>query len=193
MAAAASSSTCATPPPEPSRPTTCGPSTSPDARFLHVMGSALALSESSRAACYRAATLATAAGARVSLDPNLRPELLGNESVRDVCRPGPRRGGRRPAQWRRGAHAHRRRRRRGGGARPGGGPPGTPGGPQARRERQHRLPRMQRGGRARLPGDRGRPDRRRATATAPLSSSGCCAAGRWSAWRASPTPSGPWP
>lgn len=57
------------------------------ARFLHVMGSALALSESSRAACYKAATLAKEAGARVSFDPNLRPELLGLDQVRAVAAP----------------------------------------------------------------------------------------------------------
>lgn len=56
-------------------------------RFLHVMGSALALSDSSREACYRAVRLAKAAGARVSLDPNLRPELLGLDRVREVCAP----------------------------------------------------------------------------------------------------------
>ena len=57
------------------------------ARFLHVMGSALALSDSSREACYKAARLAKAAGARVSLDPNLRPELLSLERARAVCAP----------------------------------------------------------------------------------------------------------
>ncbi|NLT43557.1 MAG: sugar kinase [Anaerolineae bacterium] len=56
-------------------------------RFLHVMGSALALSDASREACYRAVRLAKAAGARVSLDPNLRPELLGLDKVRAVCAP----------------------------------------------------------------------------------------------------------
>ncbi|MGI6208778.1 MAG: sugar kinase [Anaerolineae bacterium] len=57
------------------------------ARFLHVMGSALALSDSAREACYRAVRLAKAAGVRVSLDPNLRPELLGLDQVRKVCAP----------------------------------------------------------------------------------------------------------
>jgi len=57
------------------------------ARFLHIMGSALAVSPSSREACYKAARLAKAAGARVSFDPNLRPELLGLEQVRSVCAP----------------------------------------------------------------------------------------------------------
>lgn len=56
-------------------------------RFLHIMGSALALSDSSREACYKAARLAKQAGARVSLDPNLRPELLGLDRIRAVCAP----------------------------------------------------------------------------------------------------------
>jgi len=56
-------------------------------RFVHIMGSALALSDSSRAACYRAVRLAKDAGAQVSLDPNLRPELLGLDLVRSVCAP----------------------------------------------------------------------------------------------------------
>ncbi len=57
------------------------------ARFLHVMGSALALSESSREACYRAARLAKEAGARVSFDPNLRPELIGQDQVQSLAAP----------------------------------------------------------------------------------------------------------
>jgi sugar/nucleoside kinase (ribokinase family) len=56
-------------------------------RVLHVMGSALALSESSCAACYKAAELAADSGALVSFDPNLRPELLGVERVRMLCAP----------------------------------------------------------------------------------------------------------
>ncbi|MGQ9554286.1 MAG: sugar kinase [Anaerolineae bacterium] len=58
-----------------------------DCRFLHIMGSALALSDSSREACYKAARLAKTAGTRISLDPNLRPELLGLDRVRAVCAP----------------------------------------------------------------------------------------------------------
>ena len=47
-----------------------------DLGWLHLSGSTLALNESCRAACWRAVTLAKAAGVRVSFDPNLRPELL---------------------------------------------------------------------------------------------------------------------
>jgi sugar/nucleoside kinase (ribokinase family) len=62
------------------------------AEFLHVSGSSLAVSESSREACYAAARECAEAGGRVSFDPNLRPELLGEldlarlvEPVLEVC------------------------------------------------------------------------------------------------------------
>lgn len=57
-------------------------------RWLHVCGSSLSAGERMRDDCYRAAELAYEAGAQVSLDPNLRPELLGGEqAVREVCEP----------------------------------------------------------------------------------------------------------
>jgi len=57
-------------------------------RWLHVCGSSLSAGERMRAGCYRAARLAHEAGARISFDPNLRPELLGGEeAVRAVCAP----------------------------------------------------------------------------------------------------------
>ncbi len=57
-------------------------------RWLHVCGSSLSAGERMREGCYRAARLAHEAGARISLDPNLRPELLGGEeAVREVCEP----------------------------------------------------------------------------------------------------------
>lgn len=55
--------------------------------WLHVCGSTLALSERWRGVCERAARLARERGARVSFDPNLRPELLGGHSVAEVCGP----------------------------------------------------------------------------------------------------------
>jgi fructokinase len=56
------------------------------AGWLHVSGSALSISDSMRAACRRALELA--AGARVSLDPNLRVELLGGvERARALLAP----------------------------------------------------------------------------------------------------------
>ena len=57
------------------------------AEWLHICGSALAASEPSREACYQAVEWVKGAGGRVSLDPNLRPELLSVERVRQVCQP----------------------------------------------------------------------------------------------------------
>ncbi|MCS6829080.1 MAG: sugar kinase [Armatimonadota bacterium] len=56
-------------------------------RALHVTGSALSVSESSREACYRAIDLCKQYGAMVSFDPNIRPELLGVNVVRTLCEP----------------------------------------------------------------------------------------------------------
>jgi sugar/nucleoside kinase (ribokinase family) len=57
-------------------------------KWLHICGSSLSAGERMREGCYRAAELAYEAGAKISLDPNLRPELLGGEqAVRQVCEP----------------------------------------------------------------------------------------------------------
>jgi sugar/nucleoside kinase (ribokinase family) len=57
-------------------------------QWLHICGSSLSAGERMREGCYRAAELAYEAGAKISLDPNLRPELLGGEqAVRQVCEP----------------------------------------------------------------------------------------------------------
>lgn len=59
-----------------------------DADWLHICGSTLSAGEDMRKACYRAVEFAVDAGARVSFDPNLRPELLGGEeALRRVCGP----------------------------------------------------------------------------------------------------------
>ncbi len=58
-----------------------------DVRYLHVMGSALSCSEAMRQTCYRAAQEVSARGGTVSLDPNLRPELLPVEEIREICQP----------------------------------------------------------------------------------------------------------
>lgn len=58
-----------------------------DARYLHVMGSALSFSDAMRQACYRAAAAVAGQGGTVSLDPNLRPELLPVERIRALCEP----------------------------------------------------------------------------------------------------------
>lgn len=56
-------------------------------KFLHVMGFVLSINESCRRACYKAVELVKRAGGKVTLDPNLRPEVLTIEKVREVCRP----------------------------------------------------------------------------------------------------------
>jgi len=67
-------------------PADVDPNLAQQAVWLHLSGSALSISESMRAACMRALELAT--DARVSLDPNLRPELLGGvERARALLAP----------------------------------------------------------------------------------------------------------
>jgi len=56
-------------------------------KFLHVTGSGLSFSEGSRQACYRAIELCKQRGGRVSFDPNIRPELLGLDRLRQICEP----------------------------------------------------------------------------------------------------------
>lgn len=58
-----------------------------EARWLHITGSALSFSEEMRRACYRAAEEVHARGGSVSLDPNLRPELIPPEGIRAICEP----------------------------------------------------------------------------------------------------------
>ncbi len=55
--------------------------------WLHVCGSTLAISQGWWDVAYRAARRARERGARVSFDPNVRPELLGGRSVAEVCGP----------------------------------------------------------------------------------------------------------
>lgn len=57
------------------------------ARVVHIAGSTLASSKDWHAACVRATILGKEAGALVSFDPNLRPELLGGASVEEVAAP----------------------------------------------------------------------------------------------------------
>jgi sugar/nucleoside kinase (ribokinase family) len=58
-----------------------------ETRFLHIMGSSLTLSEGMRRACYQAAATVHAHGGVVSLDPNLRPELMLAHQIRSICEP----------------------------------------------------------------------------------------------------------
>ncbi len=55
-------------------------------RWLHLTGCNLAVCASARDACYRAMDLLPD-GARVSFDPNLRPEVLSVEEIRALCAP----------------------------------------------------------------------------------------------------------
>ena len=57
-----------------------------NARWLHITGCNLAVNESARDACY-AAMRHLPEGARVSFDPNIRPEMLSVEQIRDLCAP----------------------------------------------------------------------------------------------------------
>jgi sugar/nucleoside kinase (ribokinase family) len=56
-------------------------------KWLHLSGSTLALNENSRAACQRAMDLTLAQGGKISLDPNLRLELMPLEEFRVVLSP----------------------------------------------------------------------------------------------------------
>lgn len=56
------------------------------ARWLHLTGCNLAVCDGARDACYRALDYLPQ-GARVSFDPNIRPEVLSVEEIRTLCRP----------------------------------------------------------------------------------------------------------
>ncbi len=58
-----------------------------DTRYLHIMGSSLSAGEALRETCYALAAAVHQAGGTVSLDPNLRPELMPVERIRAVCEP----------------------------------------------------------------------------------------------------------
>jgi len=68
-------------------PADLDPSYVSKAKIVHVMGSSLAVSESSRDACYEAVRIVKKAGGMVTFDPNLRPELLDVEEIRKLCAP----------------------------------------------------------------------------------------------------------
>lgn len=58
-----------------------------DSELLHIMGSSLAISESSQRACYKAVDIAKDSNLMITFDPNLRPELIDAETIRKVCEP----------------------------------------------------------------------------------------------------------
>jgi len=57
------------------------------AKSFHVMGSALAISPTSRDAVMRAIELTVEAGGIVSFDPNLRPEMMPVDQILEICEP----------------------------------------------------------------------------------------------------------
>ncbi|RPJ59148.1 MAG: sugar kinase [Acidobacteria bacterium] len=56
-------------------------------RCFHVMGSALAISDSSRRAVMKAIELTQRAGGLISFDPNLRPEMMPLTQILAICEP----------------------------------------------------------------------------------------------------------
>lgn len=58
-----------------------------NAKILHISGSSLAVSESSKEACYKAIKIAKKRKIKVTFDPNLRPELISVEYIREICKP----------------------------------------------------------------------------------------------------------
>lgn len=55
-----------------------------NAEYLHIMGCSLSASESMRQAILKAVSIARGKGVKISFDPNLRPELLNDQSIRNV-------------------------------------------------------------------------------------------------------------
>ncbi|MFX1572042.1 MAG: sugar kinase [Promethearchaeota archaeon] len=60
-----------------------------EVKILHIMGSALSISETSREACYKAIRLAKKINPDVvvTFDPNLRPEMLDLDKILKICKP----------------------------------------------------------------------------------------------------------
>lgn len=58
-----------------------------DAHWLHISGSTIFLNENSRAACEKAMDLIITQGGKISLDPNLRPELMSVDEASKVLAP----------------------------------------------------------------------------------------------------------
>ncbi len=56
-------------------------------KYLHLMGSSLSINEECRKVCYEAVRIVKDAGGKISFDPNLRPELLGIERIREISKP----------------------------------------------------------------------------------------------------------
>ncbi|MFQ5835524.1 MAG: sugar kinase [bacterium] len=56
-------------------------------KYLHLMGSSLSVNEECRKVCYKAVRMVKDWGGKISFDPNLRPELLGIEKIREISEP----------------------------------------------------------------------------------------------------------
>lgn len=58
-------------------------------KVLHIMGSALSISESSREACYKAIRITRKVNPKaiISFDPNLRPEMLDIDTILEISKP----------------------------------------------------------------------------------------------------------
>ncbi|MDK2897202.1 MAG: hypothetical protein PWP04_1322 [Candidatus Atribacteria bacterium] len=57
------------------------------AHFLHINGSALSINPAWQKSIYQATEVAKKQGVKITLDPNLRPEILGIDQVRAICSP----------------------------------------------------------------------------------------------------------
>ncbi|MCD6318923.1 sugar kinase [Candidatus Aerophobetes bacterium] len=56
-------------------------------KYLHIMGSSLSINEQCQKVCYKAVEIVKNSGGKISFDPNLRPELLSVEKIRQICQP----------------------------------------------------------------------------------------------------------
>lgn len=58
-----------------------------NAKFLHIAGSTLSINENCKEAVYKAVEIASENGLKITYDPNIRPELLEENTVREVSEP----------------------------------------------------------------------------------------------------------
>jgi sugar/nucleoside kinase (ribokinase family) len=56
-------------------------------RHVHIMGSSLSVNKGMRESCYKVVEIAHRSNATISLDPNLRPELIPPKKIREICKP----------------------------------------------------------------------------------------------------------
>ncbi len=58
-----------------------------NAKFLHVAGSTLSINENCKETVYKAVEIASENGLKITYDPNIRPELLEENTVREISEP----------------------------------------------------------------------------------------------------------